>query len=229
MGFNMRYSNFKSAYLSSKISNNDLSPDRADLGDREIQTLKLLAQEVGFTGRSGLNLLDLGCADKYLAPATKDQGWTYSGLDYADVDFEVDKLPLEANSVDIAVSLAVIEHLRDPENFISEIFRCLRPGGLIYLSTPNFQLDFKNFYNDPTHVRPYTPISLVELLRLNGFESAAAFPGLRCKNISWYRGSKKFIKAYYLLPFRSDTSFPVPSFLKGHARSVFGLALKPLK
>lgn len=223
----MHRSNLKGAYLDARISTDQLSPDRAYLGHREIETLRLLAEEVGFFARAELSLLDLGCADKYLAPAVQDQGWSYFGLDYADVNFEVDKMPLASNSIDIAVSLAVIEHLRDPENFISEIFRCLRPGGLIYLSTPNFQFDFKNFYNDPTHVRPYTPTSLVELLRLSGFESPAAFPGLRCKNISWYRGASKFIKAYYLLPFRSDTSYPVPSFLKGHSRSIFGLALKP--
>jgi SAM-dependent methyltransferase len=224
----MNRSNIKTAYLKAKMRTDQLAPDRAYLGYREIQTLRMLADEVGFTDRAELDLLDLGCADKYLEPATISQGWSYTGLDYVDVDFEIGKLPLKSDSVDISISLAVIEHLRDPENFISEIFRCLRPGGLIYLSTPNFQLDFKNFYNDPTHVRPYTPTSLVELLRLNGFESAAAFPGLRCKNISWYRGPRRFLRAYYLLPFRSDTSFPVPSFLKGHARSVFGVARKPL-
>jgi SAM-dependent methyltransferase len=224
----MNHSIIKTAYLESKMQTYQPGPDRTYLGHREIQTLRLLANEVGFDASAELNLLDLGCADKYLEPAVKAQGWRYNGLDYVDVDFEVDRLPLESDSIDIAVSLAVIEHLRDPETFISEVFRCLRPGGLIYLSTPNFQLDFKNFYNDPTHIRPYTPTSLVELLRLNGFESAAAFPGLRCKDISWYRGPTRFIRAYYLLPFRSDTSFPVPSFLKGHSRSVFGLALKPL-
>ena len=215
----MSRSNLKTAYLEAKTAADQLTPDRSYLGGREVQTLNLLADEVGFSAGAELTLLDLGCADRYLEPATKAQGWSYIGLDYTDVDFETGKLPIESNSVEIAVSLAVIEHLREPENFISEVFRCLKPGGLIYLSTPNFQLDFKNFYNDPTHVRPYTPISLVELLKLYGFESAAAYPGLRCKNISWYRGPNRFLRAYYFLPFRSDTSFPVPSFLKGHARS----------
>ena len=223
----MTHSNLKTAYLEAKISTEELTPDRIYSGHREVQTLKLLAQEIGFTASSRPVLMDLGCADKYLEPATKYEGWNYIGLDYKDTDFEIEKFPIESDSIDIAVSLAVIEHLRDPENFIREIFRCLKPGGLIYLSTPNFQLDFKNFYNDPTHFRPYTPTSLTELLRLNGFISTEAFPGLRCKNISWYRGSKRFFRAYYFLPFRNDTKIPVPSFLKGHARSIFGLALKP--
>ena len=223
----MTHSNLKAAYLEAKIPNKKLTLGRISAGQREIQTLKLLAKEVGFIANDQPSLLDLGCADKYLEPASKHEGWNYIGLDYTDIDFETGEFPLESNSVDIAVSLAVIEHLRDPENFIREIFRCLKPGGLIYLSTPNFQLDFKNFYNDPTHVRPYTPISIIELLKLNGFISAGAFPGLRCKNISWYRGPNSFFRAYYFLPFRADTRFPAPSFLKGHARSIFGLALKP--
>jgi 2-polyprenyl-3-methyl-5-hydroxy-6-metoxy-1,4-benzoquinol methylase len=119
-----------------------------------------------------------------LEPAVSTQGWSYLGLDYTDVDFEVGKFPVNTNSVDIAISLAVIEHLRDPENFLSEVFRCLKPGGLVYLSSPNFELDWKNFYNDPTHVRPYTPTALEELLRLSQFTSPATFPGLRCKKIS---------------------------------------------
>jgi SAM-dependent methyltransferase len=224
----MQYSNFKAAYLEARSVSDQLGPDRAHLGYREIQTLKLLASEVGFTVGKELTLLDLGCADQFLAPACKALDWGYVGLDYTDVDFEIGNLPLETESVDIAVSLAVIEHLREPEKFLSEIFRCLKPGGLIYLSTPNFQLDSRNFYNDPTHVRPYTPISLAKLLRLHGFISSATFPGLRCRDISWYRGPNRFLKAYYLLPFRSDTRFPVPAFLKGHARSVFGVARKPL-
>jgi len=224
----MSRSNLKAAYLRSRTQVPQLTPNRLRLAHREIETLKLLATEVGFFGAGALSLLDLGCADQFLEPACKAQGWSYIGLDYDDVDFESGDLPLGTNSVDIAISLAVIEHLREPGHFISEIFRCLKPGGLIYLSTPNFQLDARNFYNDPTHVRPYTPISISALLTLHGFTSSATFPGLRCKDISWYRGSYRFLRAYYLLPFRSDTKFPVPEFFKGHARSVFALARKPI-
>ena len=224
----MHHRNLKAAYLQAKIVGEQLAPERQDLGSREIQTLKLLSKVIGFEVGPGATLLDLGCADQFLKPACDLQGWNYIGLDYCDVDFEVDRLPLQENSIDIAISLAVIEHLREPEAFVSEIFRCLRPGGLVYLSTPNFQLDWKNFYNDPTHVKPYTPDSLTELLRLYGFESAMTFPGLRCKKLHWYLGRYRFVKAYYLLPFRNDTRLPIPAVLRGHARSIFGVARKPI-
>ena len=156
----MNKQNVKTAYQNERMAHEDITGERLVLGQREVQTLKLLAAEIGCESNPENMLLDLGCADRFLEPACKSEGWTYQGLDYTDVNFEVDTFPVEDNSVDFAVSLAVIEHLRDPENFISEVYRCLKPGGVVYLSTPNFQLDWKNFYNDPTHVRPYTPESL---------------------------------------------------------------------
>ena len=225
----MELSNIKQAYLRSRITKHGLTQKRVQAGFREVQTLKILAREVEFPLNVNLNLLDLGCGDKFLEPAVKAEGWKYIGLDYTNIDFEVNKFPIEENSVDIVISLAVIEHLQSPENFISEIFRCLKPGGLVYISTPNFQLDWKNFYNDPTHVHPYTPISIETLLNLHGFNSTATFPGLRCKSINWYRGANRFLKAFYLLPFSNETKFPVPRFLKGHARSIFGIAKKPMR
>ena len=225
----MNKQNVKTAYQNERMAHEDITGERLVLGQREVQTLKLLAAEIGCESNPGNMLLDLGCADRFLEPACKSERWTYRGLDYTDVNFEVDTFPVEDNSVNFAVSLAVIEHLRDPENFISEVYRCLKPGRVVYLSTPNFQLDWKNFYNDPTHVRPYTPESLEQLLKLSGFSLVASFPGLRCKDISWYRGKNRFLKAYYLLPFRSDTGWAVPQFLKGHARSVFALGRKPMQ
>ena len=224
----MTQNNIKTAYQNSQITYGNNTAERLVLGQREIQTLKLLAAEIGYELSPQNMLLDLGCADRFLEPACKSENWNYRGLDYTDVNFELGTFPVENNSVDFAVSLAVIEHLRDPENFISEVYRCLKPGGVVYLSTPNFQLDWKNFYNDPTHVRPYTPESIEQLLKLTGFTSVASFPGLRCKDISWYRGKNRFMKAFYLLPFRGDTTWPVPQFLRGHARSIFALARKPL-
>ena len=197
---------------------------RKTLAFRKIETLKLLAEKVDFRCGASATLLDLGCADRFLAPACEAHGWGYLGLDYADIDFEFEKFPIEENSIDIAISLAVIEYLRNPDTFVSEILRRLKPGGLIYLSTPNFQLAWKNFYNDPTHVRTYTLESLLEILNRYGFDCAATFPGLRCKGVHWYHGRYRFLKAHYLLPFCNDSRFPVPAALRGHARSIFDLA-----
>lgn len=48
-----------------------------------------------------------------------------------------DALPmLEDSSIDVALSLAVLEHLDKPDVFLKEVYRVLRPGGVLLLTTP---------------------------------------------------------------------------------------------
>jgi len=217
---------FKENYFSdlqilSKAINN-----RIALGEREILTLEKLTEIGGYSipKNNGL-VIDLGCGDKHLQTAVEKRGFSYKGFDIADLNLERDKLPLSDNSVDIVISLAVIEHISNPEIYLSEIYRVLKLGGLVYLSTPNWQMDSANFFNDPTHVKPYSPASLERTLRMFGFKNTQTFPGLRCKSSWFYKGKYRFLKAYYLLPFNGTRKF-IPSFLKGHSRSIFGLATK---
>jgi hypothetical protein len=39
-------------------------------------------------------------------------------------------------------------------------------------------IDYKNFYNDPTHVKPYTPISLKQTFELYNLKTIFLEPGL---------------------------------------------------
>jgi SAM-dependent methyltransferase len=50
---------------------------------------------------------------------------------------KAEKWPLEDNSVDLCVSMNVVEHLEDPDLFFSEARRVLKDGGYICLRTPN--------------------------------------------------------------------------------------------
>lgn len=42
-------------------------------------------------------------------------------------------------TADIVVALDFIEHIVDPQWFVEESFRVLRPGGVLFLNTPNIQ------------------------------------------------------------------------------------------
>lgn len=50
----------------------------------------------------------------------------------------LEKLHLPANTYDAVLMNQVIEHLVDPRAVCAEIFRILRPGGILYIDTPNF-------------------------------------------------------------------------------------------
>jgi 2-polyprenyl-3-methyl-5-hydroxy-6-metoxy-1,4-benzoquinol methylase len=79
--------------------------------------------------------------------------------------------PLPDNSFDVVFTKSVIEHVENWEQFLSEIFRVLKPGGSVIVMTPNWSTQSANFYDDPTHIRPYTKRTLDRVLRMTGFDS----------------------------------------------------------
>jgi SAM-dependent methyltransferase len=47
-------------------------------------------------------------------------------------------LPFKEGYFDLVLSHSVIEHVDSPEGYLSECFRVLRPGGVLFLSTPPY-------------------------------------------------------------------------------------------
>ncbi len=46
------------------------------------------------------------------------------------------KLPFKNKSYEVVVASEIIEHVVDPENFIRELFRVVKPGGRLIVTTP---------------------------------------------------------------------------------------------
>lgn len=119
-----------------------------------------------FEGR----ILDVGCGDGSFVRACRDRGLAAEGIDIKDgCDLEKDPLPYDDGSFDVVVMASVIEHLHDPDNLLTQIQRVLRPEGKVICVTPEWTYTLKYFYNDPTHVRPYTHTSLKVMMEMYGF------------------------------------------------------------
>ena len=85
------------------------------------------------------------------------------------VDLENDPLSFDDNYFDVIFSKSVIEHVRNTENFLSEAKRVLKPGGILVIMTPDWQSQMKCFYDDPTHVKPFTKHSMSAVLSMKEF------------------------------------------------------------
>lgn len=68
---------------------------------------------------------------------------------------------LEDNSFDFAFTFQVIEHIEDDHRFVDEIYRVLKPGGKLLVTTPNRTMSITR---NPWHVREYIPKELNQLL-----------------------------------------------------------------
>jgi len=65
------------------------------------------------------------------------------------VDFlaDVHNIPLESESVDSVWIQAVLEHVLSPEQAVREIWRILKPGGIVYAETPFMQQVHEKAYD----------------------------------------------------------------------------------
>jgi SAM-dependent methyltransferase len=131
----------------------------------------------------GKSLLDVGSGKGNHLVGFSRRGMVTSGLDKRkeclealdqfDIrvcDLEKDPFPFSEGSFDCVFSKSVIEHVANTDNFFSEIFRVLRPGGLTVLLTPDWQTQAHIFWDDYTHVKPWTRKGLQNALNIHGFE-----------------------------------------------------------
>ena len=88
---------------------------------------------------------------------------------------ESTRLPLESESVDIVILNHLIEHINDTEFFMGTIIRVLKPGACLYVRTPNIKKVGASFWDDYTHVKPFTFTSLKHLMATYQLEEKFSF------------------------------------------------------
>jgi hypothetical protein len=96
---------------------------------------------------------------------------------YEEVDMVADctQLPFADNSIDCVVSNAVLEHVTNPEAFVKEAYRVLKPGGTIITGVPFMQ----GFHASPNDYYRWTDKGLDYMHASHGFtkESIVAQSG----------------------------------------------------
>jgi SAM-dependent methyltransferase len=150
----------------------------------------------------GQRLLDYGCADRpyrSLVPAGVD----YVGADLpgnfdADLELRLDgTVPLPDRSVDVILSTQVLEHVPQPNEYLAECFRLLRPGGTLVISTHGLMY----YHRDPEDYWRWTPAGIRKVL------------GDQCLDIMELRGLLG-LAAAALQVFQDATYWFVPRLLR---------------
>jgi ubiquinone/menaquinone biosynthesis C-methylase UbiE len=98
-----------------------------------------------------------------------------------------DNLPFPDSSVDAVYSCWLLEHLSDPVMALRETRRVLRPNGYGLFIVPSVRSLARGFYNDYTHIRPYSPQSLAQVAR------AASLTNFSSKHLFWTKGLRRLI------------------------------------
>lgn len=124
--------------------------------------------------------LDVGCGimpyREFLLDNTKIE--KYLGLDFAntthpdylmvtpDLIWDGKIIPLLNETVDTVIATELLEHCEKPEEVLHEIFRVLKPGGVLFLTVPFLW----NLHLVPYDAYRYTSFTLKRILDQAGFE-----------------------------------------------------------
>jgi len=90
---------------------------------------------------------------------------------FFNVDLEKNDLPFSNDFFDVVYSKSFIEHFYYPEKIFVEAHRVLKNRGKFINLTPDWEIIFKEFYDDYTHRTPFTVNSLKEIYLINGFQN----------------------------------------------------------
>ena len=143
-------------------------------------------------GAGGRSFLDIGANGGFMAEAARQAGFTAVGIEpdavsvaYAHQHYPgitmlqglLEDVGIEPRSFDVAYCSEVIEHTADCNRFVAKLASVLRPGGLLYLTTPDIghwrrprKVEQWDGFCPPSHCLYFNPRNLRMLLQRHGFD-----------------------------------------------------------
>ena len=130
---------------------------------------------------AGATVLEVGSGEGYGTDLLAETARSVLGIDYDSaavvharsryrlprfVRGNLAALPVRSGSVDVVASLQVIEHVWDHAQFVRECLRVVRPGGRLFVTTPN-RLTFspgRETPLNPFHTKEFTAAEVTDLL-----------------------------------------------------------------
>ena len=178
-----------------------------------------LFQSFGF--KEGMRMLEPGCGRGEFLKNFKDLGLDVvgvdaspeanafvDGLDIKLCDIENEKLPFDDNTFDVIYSKSFIEHLYYPEKYLEEAYRVLKPNGMLLTLVPDWESNYKIYFDDFTHRTPFTKMALTDAYKMYGFKEVRAFK-FRQLPIVWKYPLMNYFCAFIspFIPVRTQNKF----------------------
>jgi len=183
-------------YASKLPSSTELSdyyesyPAMGDVSELTVRRFHELLDRLEPFRRTG-RLLDVGCGDGHFLVTARERGWAVFGSEYGQAPREraqqlgldvrtapFPAAPDEVGSFDVVTAIEVIEHVADPRDEVRRVRPLLRPGGTLYLTTPNFNSLSRRIAGPrwrsieyPEHLNLFTPRTLDRLLAGHGLRN----------------------------------------------------------
>lgn len=115
-------------------------------------------------------------------------------------DLEKENIPFDSNHFDFIFSKSVLEHIINTNNVLRESLRVLKPYGMAIFLVPDFKSQDKDFWDDYTHIHPFTKKSLRNALLISGFSHVECEYFFQLPLIWKYPWLRYFIKIVNLFP-----------------------------
>ena len=161
-----------------------------------------------FDLRPGMTLVELGCGRGEFLEEFRKLGLVTIGVDKSPKACSESKeskflqIDLEGSEdwssiigqVDVVYTKSVLEHCRDPERFFANAYELLAPEGLMLHLVPDWEANYKIYFDDWTHVSPFTVVALRDLFKTQSFAKTEAFKFMQLPCTWRYRFLFPFFK-----------------------------------